>query len=96
MVHGFIAYDCNGPKLNITAFNSLSMDPCVAPLKINNQSTQRIQLLQKTDTYQIPCSIIINYFIKKKKKTELVNAQCSELHQRSTYHLPNGGIITDY
>jgi len=70
------------------------MDPCEAPSEINNQSTQRIQLLQKTDNYQIPyktCCIIINYFIKI---TELGSAQCSELHQRLTYHLPNGGIIT--
>lgn len=112
MVHGFIAYDCNGPKLNITAFNSLSVEPCEPPSEIHTQSIQRIQLLQKTDTYQIPyktCSIIINYFISRcsiledaqmvengffTEITELGSARCSELHQRLTYHLPNGGIIT--
>ena len=112
MVHGFIAYDCNGPNLNITAFNSLSVEPCEPSSEIHTQSIQRIQLLQKTDTYQIPyktCSIIINYFISRcsiledaqmvengffTEITELGSARCSELYQRLTYYLPNGGIIT--
>ncbi|KAL4090183.1 hypothetical protein QTP88_025082 [Uroleucon formosanum] len=68
MAHGFIAYDCNGPKINITSFNSLYVESCDPPSEINTQMIQRIQLLQKTDTYLIPykaCSIIINYFISR-------------------------------
>lgn len=71
---GFIAYDCNGPKINKTAFNSLSVDFCDLPTAINVKSIQRVQLLPKTDTYSIPyksCSIITNsgeiiYLIKCK------------------------------
>ncbi|XP_029345689.1 uncharacterized protein LOC115034107 [Acyrthosiphon pisum] len=65
---GFIAYDCGGPKINITAFNSLNVDFCELPTAIDVQPIQRIQLLQKTDTYSIAyksCSIIINYFISR-------------------------------
>lgn len=112
MAHGFIAYDCNGPKINITSFNSLFVEPCEPPSEINTQLIPRIQLLQKTDTYLTPyktCSIIINYFISRcslledaqmvdngffTEILELGSARCSEIHQKLTYHLPNGGIIT--
>lgn len=112
MAHGFIAYDCNGPKINITSFNSLSVEPCEPPSEINTQLIQRIQLLQKTDTYLIPyktCSTITNYFISRcslledaqmvdngnfTEIIELGSARCSEIHQKLSYHLPNGGIIT--
>lgn len=45
---GFIAYDCNAPKINITAFHSLKVDFCGIPNTINVQPIPRIQLLQKT------------------------------------------------
>ncbi|KAL4123097.1 hypothetical protein QTP88_015327 [Uroleucon formosanum] len=65
---GFIAYDYNAPKINITAFNSLKVDFCDIPNTINVQPISRIQLLQKTETYSIPyksCSIITNYLITR-------------------------------
>lgn len=30
-IKGFIAYDCTGPKLNITTFNTLTVDFCKTP-----------------------------------------------------------------
>jgi|UniRef100_A0A2S2QNW6 hypothetical protein len=114
MPHVFIAYDCNGPKINITSFNSLYVEPCEPPSEINTQRIQRIQLLQKTDTFQIfykACSIIINYFISRcslledgqivengffTEIIELGSACCSELHQKLTNHLPNGGIMRNF
>jgi len=65
---GFLAYDCGGPKINMTAFNSLNVDFCELLTAIDVQPIQRIQLLQKTDTYSIAyksCSIIVNYFISR-------------------------------
>lgn len=109
---GFIAYDCNAPKINITAFNSLKVDFCDIPNTINVQPISRIQLLQKTETYSIPyksCSITTNYLITRcsmmddaqmvengffTEITEIGSARCSEIHQRQTYYLPLGGVIT--
>lgn len=61
---GFIANDCNAPKINLTTFNSLKVNFCDIPNTINVQPISRIQLLQKTVTYTIPyksCSIITHY-----------------------------------
>lgn len=56
------------PKINITAFNSLKVDFCDIPTTICVQPIQRIQLLQKIETYSMPyksCSIITNYLISR-------------------------------
>jgi len=50
---GFIAYDCGAPKINITALNSLNVDFCDFPTTIDIQPIQRIQLMQKPETYII-------------------------------------------
>jgi|UniRef100_A0A2S2Q7S2 hypothetical protein len=66
--HGFIAYDCGGPQINVTAFNSMEVDECEIPIPVENEHIRRIKLLQKAETYPIhfqTCFISVNYLITR-------------------------------
>jgi hypothetical protein len=66
--HGFIAYDCSGPKLNITSFNSLQVDYCEKPPPQQSIKLQRIKLIQRAETRSIQyksCLISIDFLITK-------------------------------
>lgn len=65
---GFIAYDCAGPHLNITSFNSLGVGQCEIPTASKTELVTRIQLVQKTETYPInfkSCLISTDYTITR-------------------------------
>jgi len=49
----FIAYDCTGPHINITSFNSLRVNYCDPPPPTNSVEIQRIKLLQKPAVFNI-------------------------------------------
>jgi len=107
-----MSYDCGTPQINIAAFNSFNVDFCDFATTIDIQPIQRIQLLQKTETYTIPfksCSIITQYLISRcsiledaqmvendyfSEISELGSVRSLEIHQRLTYYLPLGGVIT--
>lgn len=64
----FIAYDCSGPKLNITTFNTLNIDFCTPPIPSKIQKIPIIKLLQKTETTMIKyqaCYITADYLITR-------------------------------
>lgn len=64
----FIAYDCTGPHINITSFNSLRVDYCDPPPPTNSIEIQRIKLLQKAAIFNIgykSCMITIDYIVMK-------------------------------
>jgi len=65
---GFIAYDCEGPNLNITFFNSLEVDNCDLPIPSKTENVTRIQLLQRVETYPVnfkSCLITVDYLITR-------------------------------
>jgi hypothetical protein len=64
----FIAYDCSGPRLNMTAFNTLNVDYCTSPIPKTIEKISMIKLLQKTETKTIKfqsCYIIADYLITR-------------------------------
>ena len=65
---GFIAYDCGGPNLNITSFDSLEVDNCDLPIPSKTERVTRIQLLQRVETYPVnfkSCLITVDYLITR-------------------------------
>ncbi|XP_025192754.1 uncharacterized protein LOC112592824 [Melanaphis sacchari] len=65
---GFIAYDCGGSNLNITSFDSLEVEKCDIPIPTQTEQIQRIQLLQKVETYPVvfkSCLISVDYLITR-------------------------------
>jgi len=67
-VLGFIAYDCAGSNLNIISFDSLELEKCDIPIPTKTQQIQRIQLLQKIETYSVhfkSCLISVDYLITR-------------------------------
>jgi len=67
-VYGFIAYDCSGPKLNITSFNSLHIDKCQEQPPPRTIELPRIKLLQRAEVRTIiykACFISVDYIITK-------------------------------
>lgn len=66
--HGFIAYDCGGPQINVTTFNSLEVDDCEKPTPVEIEHIKRIKLLQKAETYSVyfqTCLISVDYLITR-------------------------------
>lgn len=64
----FIAYDCSGPRLNMTAFNTLNVDYCLSPIPKTIEKIPIIKLLQKSETKIIKfqsCYIIADYLITR-------------------------------
>lgn len=64
----FIAYDCSSPRLNITTFNTLSVDFCTTPKPYNVEKIPIIKLLQKSEIQTIPfhaCYIMADYLITR-------------------------------
>ncbi|KAF0725220.1 Reverse transcriptase domain-containing protein [Aphis craccivora] len=64
----FIAYDCSGPKLNITSFNSLQVDYCEQPPLPSSRQVPRIKLLQRAEIRTIfyrSCLISVDYLITR-------------------------------
>jgi hypothetical protein len=64
----FIAYDCSGPKLNITSFNSLQIDYCEQPPLPHSKQLPRIKLLQRAEIRTIfyrSCLISVDYLITR-------------------------------
>ncbi|KAE9542373.1 hypothetical protein AGLY_003500 [Aphis glycines] len=67
-VYGFIAYDCNEKRINVTSFNSLEVDHCKTPPPASSMEIPRIKLIQKADTRTIPfksCLISVDYLVTK-------------------------------
>lgn len=66
--NAFIAYDCSGPKLNITSFNSLQVDYCEQPPLPSSRQVPRIKLLQRAEIRTIfyrSCLISVDYLITR-------------------------------
>jgi len=64
----FIAYDCGGPQVNISAFNSINVDFCESPKPTDIQSVSKIKLLQKIGIHSQQyksCLITIDYLITR-------------------------------
>ena len=67
-VYGFIAYDCNEKRINLTSFNSLEVDHCKTPSPATSMEIPRIKLIQKADIRTIPfksCLISVDYLVTK-------------------------------
>lgn len=52
-VLAFIAYDCGGSSINITAFGNNDIGSCDLPTPIETININRIQLLQKASIHNI-------------------------------------------
>jgi hypothetical protein len=64
----FIAYDCSGPRLNMTAFNTLNVDYCTTSIPKKIEQIPIIKLLQKSETKIMKfqsCYIIADYLITR-------------------------------
>lgn len=68
LANGFIAFDCSGPKLNITSFSSLQVDYCDVPPPQKSIPLQKIKLIQRADTRTTmykSCLITVDYLITR-------------------------------
>lgn len=64
----FIAYDCSSPRLNISTFNTLSVDFCTTPKPYLVDKIPTIKLLQKSEIQSIQyqaCYIKADYLITR-------------------------------
>lgn len=67
-IQTFIAYDCGGPQINISAFNSIDVDLCETPKPTEIESLPKIKLLQKVEIhtqYFRACFISVDYLITR-------------------------------
>ncbi|KAF0682596.1 Uncharacterized protein FWK35_00038554, partial [Aphis craccivora] len=67
-IQTFIAYDCGGPQINISAFNSIDVDLCETPKPTEIESLPKIKLLQKVEIhtqYFRSCFISVDYLITR-------------------------------
>jgi hypothetical protein len=67
-VQNFIAYDCGGPQINISAFNSIDVDFCESQIPTEIETVPKIKLLQKVEIhpqYFKSCFISVDYLITR-------------------------------